>query len=243
MKRILTLLLLTVSMMTVFPIDLSAKKEKKTAPERHMMTSEGETAITGQHRFVIDGQVAIDIPDSCYNIYISDIDKDITESDLVACVPVKNKRFRFETDLSTMKTGRIRAIMPGDKLSSAWIQIYFIPGFTVDMTVHNGYYNMHNEQQYTFMSNAWLNKEALADLFESMGAPQQQTSGSKVSMEELHNVLQPYRNLISQLKTQFDELCRFAGRYDEEKKELLKRINDINMKMEAIIDKYANSVN
>ncbi|MDE7346428.1 MAG: hypothetical protein K2N48_06780 [Muribaculaceae bacterium] len=242
MKRILASLLLTVSLMTVFPIELAAKKEKNTHTERHIMTTEGQQVISGQHKFVIDGHVAIDIPDSCYNIYITDIDKEITESDLVACVPVKNKRFRFETDLSTMKAGRIRAIMPGDNLCSAWINIYFIPGFTLDMTVHNGYYDIHNQQQYTFMTNAWLNKEALADLYESMGAPARQGSGVNGSLEALHAALAPYRNLLNQIQNQFNDLTRYPTKYDEERKELLKKMNEINTKMQDIIDKFANSV-
>ena len=240
MKKIFHYILLTVTLMAAFPCGMEAKKDKKS--ERKMMSSADQQIVAGQHKFVIDGHVALDIPDSCYNIYISDIDKEIKDSDLVACVPVKNKKFRFETDLSTIKAGRIRAIMPGNNLCSAWIDIYFIPGFTVDMTVHNGYYDIRNQQQYTFMTNAWLNKDALADLFESMGAPAPQGSSIQVRMEELHSVLQPYRNLLNQIKNQFDELNRYPTRFDEEKKALLKRMDEINMKMESIIDKHANSL-
>ncbi|MDE6480436.1 MAG: hypothetical protein K2L45_09205 [Muribaculaceae bacterium] len=241
MKRIFHYILLGVILMASFPCGMEAKKEKKS--EYKMMSSDGIQNAVAQHKFVIDGHVALDIPDSCYNIYIVDIDKKITDSDLVACVPVKNKKFRFETDLNTIKAGRIRALMPDGSLCSAWINIYFIPGFTVDITVHNGYYDIHNQEQYTFMTNAWLNKEPLADLFESMGAPAPQGSSIQVRMEELHAALQPYRNLLNQLQMQFNDMHnRYPTRFDEEKKSLLKRMDDINSKMEAIIDKFADSI-
>ena len=241
MKRILTSILLALTLVTSFPLEMDAKKDKNTLSESRMMTSEGEQAITGQHKFVIDGHVAIDIPDSCYNIYMTDIDKEITESDLVACVPVKNKRFRFETDLSTMKAGRIRAIMPGDDLCPAWIQIYFIPGFTVDMTVHNGYYDIHNQQQYTFMTNAWLNKDSLADLFESFGVDVAQSPANSTRYADLMRTLQTYRDMINNLQSQINMLKTMPINTSSEMLKLLKRIDDINSKMELIIDQYADS--
>ena len=66
----------------------------------------------------------------------------------MACVPVINKKFRFETDIDRIKSGRIRALFPGDKLCSAWIDFNLVPGLTLKMTVHNGWYNIENNFEY-----------------------------------------------------------------------------------------------
>ena len=188
--------------------------------------------------------MASDLPDSCYNIYIADIDKEITESDLVACIPVKNRQFRFETDLSTMKTGRIRAIMPGNKLCSAWIQIYFIPGFTVDMTVHNGFYDIHNESEYTFMANAWLNQDAMAALCNTLGFASDPQNGSENS--SIEKAISIYQKLLADLSEQLKQTQNLkfgsVSFIQEETKRILNQMDQVNLKMQELIDKYANSI-
>ena len=91
--------------------------------------------------FTIDGYVDENITDSCYNIYIGDdyfrIDED---SKPIATVPVMNKRFTYSIPLDKMKAGRVRCIFPGGELCSAWIDLFFVPGETVKLTVHNGHF-------------------------------------------------------------------------------------------------------
>ncbi len=227
------------ALLLISAVDAGAAGKSNNGERQGTALSDGDMGNRG-YKFVIDGQVALDIPDSCYNIYITDIDKEITEADFVACVPVKNKRFRFETDLNTMKTGRIRAIMPGDNLCSAWIQIYFIPGFTLNLTVHDGYYDMTNRNEYQFMVNSWLNKDALAVLFESMGANVSQSPASKFA--NLMKTLQTYKDMINNLQSQINQLKTMPINTSSDMVKLLKRIDDINAKMESIIDKYADSI-
>ena len=92
--------------------------------------------------FTIDGYVDENITDSCYNIYIGDeyfrIDED---SKPVATVPVVNKRFTYSIPLDKMKAGRVRCIFPGGELCSAWIDLFFVPGETIKLTVHNGHFD------------------------------------------------------------------------------------------------------
>ncbi|MDE6290979.1 MAG: hypothetical protein K2M16_05560, partial [Muribaculaceae bacterium] len=217
--------------------------ENSSGKTTHMMTSE-TTLIPPSHKFIINGRVASDLPDSCYNIYIADIDKEITESDLVACIPVKNRQFRFETDLSTMKTGRIRAIMPGNKLCSAWIQIYFIPGFTVDMTVHNGFYDIHNESEYKFMANAWLNQDAMAALCNTLGFASDPQNGSENS--SIEKAISIYQKLLADLSEQLKQTQNLkfgsVSFIQEETKRILNQMDQVNLKMQELIDKYANSI-
>lgn len=240
MRKILSSIIL-IALLAITTADITAaKKDRKSRNDAQlMMLSNAEAATHGQ-TFVIDGHVALDIPDSCYNIYITDIDKEITDADFVACVPVKNKKFRFETDINTMKVGRIRAVMPEGHLCSAWIQIYFIPGFTVDMTVHNGYYDIQNQSAYQYMVTSWLNKEPLATLFESMGADIPESN--ETEFVEVTNVLNTYQYMISQLQSQITYLRHMSFDARDEQKKLLKQIDQINQKMEAIIDKYSESV-
>lgn len=219
-------------------VEIMRSMENSSGKTSYSMVSE-TTLTPPAHKFIINGRVALDIPDSCYNIYITDIDKEITDSDLVACVPVKNKQFRFETDLNNIKAGRIRAIMPGNKLCSAWIQIYFIPGFTIDMTVLNGFYDIHNESEYKFMTNAWLNQDAMAVLFESLGGP------SATNIAEENNVLtviQNYQIVLGTLQKQLEELKRMPINTSKEMLQLLKRMDEINAKMQEVVDKYADSI-
>lgn len=216
------------------------KQEASSGKTKYKMASETDGRTSG-YNFVIDGHVALDIPDSCYRIYIADIDKEITESDYVVTVPVKNKQFRFETNMKEMKAGRLRAVMPGGNLCSAWINIYFIPGFTIDMTVHNGYFDISNESEYTFMSNAWLNKEAMAAMFERLGAPSFQNKDIPANLDDLQGALLSYQYMLDQLKKQFQELLPRVG-YTKETQQIVNRMDQINAKMENMVDQYAKSI-
>ena len=94
--------------------------------------------------FKIEGRVDANIADSLYNIYIAD-SRDalyaLDDDDYVACVPVVNKRFEFQTELDHPMVGRLRCIFPDGSLCSAWIDLDFVPGETYRITVHNGYYD------------------------------------------------------------------------------------------------------
>ncbi|MBR5688400.1 MAG: hypothetical protein IKX36_10665 [Prevotella sp.] len=94
--------------------------------------------------FKIEGRVDANITDSLYNIYIADT-RDalyaLGDDDYVACVPVVNKRFEFQTELDHPCVGRLRCIFPDGSLCSAWIDLDFVPGETYRITVHDGYYD------------------------------------------------------------------------------------------------------
>ncbi len=63
------------------------------------------------------------------------------DHEYVACVPVVNKRFEWQTELTKPCVGRLRCIFPDGELCSAWIDLDFVPGETYNITVHNGYYD------------------------------------------------------------------------------------------------------
>ena len=94
--------------------------------------------------FKIVGRVDENIKDSLYNIYIAESGEELAnigDDDYVACVPVVNKRFEYQTELDHPVAGRLRCISPNGELCSAWINLDFVPGETYNITVHNGYYD------------------------------------------------------------------------------------------------------
>ena len=99
--------------------------------------------------FKIVGRVDENIKDSLYNIYIAESAEELAnigDDDYVACVPVINKRFEWQTELDKPMAGRLRCIFPDGSLCSAWINLDFVPGETYNITVHNGYYD--DDQDY-----------------------------------------------------------------------------------------------
>ena len=94
--------------------------------------------------FKIVGRVGDEIKDSLYNIYIADSREalyNLQDYEYVACIPVVNKRFEWQTELDKPCVGRLRCIFPDGSLCSAWIDLDFVPGETYNITVHNGYYD------------------------------------------------------------------------------------------------------
>ena len=99
---------------------------------------------SSKRMFKIIGRVGDDIKDSLYNIYIADTREalnNLEDHEYVACVPVINKRFEWQTELTKPCVGRLRCIFPDGSLCSAWIDLDFVPGETYNITVHNGYYD------------------------------------------------------------------------------------------------------
>ena len=99
---------------------------------------------SNKRMFKIEGRVDENIKDSLYNIYIANTHEALNalgDNEYVACVPVVNKRFEWQTELDHPCVGRLRCIFPDGSLCSAWIDLDFVPGETYHITVHNGYYD------------------------------------------------------------------------------------------------------
>ena len=99
---------------------------------------------TSKRMFKIEGRVGDEIKDSLYNIYIAESREalyNLEDHEYVACIPVVNKRFEWQTELTKPCVGRLRCIFPDGSLCSAWIDLDFVPGETYHITVHNGYYD------------------------------------------------------------------------------------------------------
>ena len=99
---------------------------------------------TSKKTFKIEGRVDENIKDSLYNIYIANTHEALNalgDNEYVACVPVVNKRFEWQTELDQPCVGRLRCIFPDGSLCPAWIDLVFVPGETYHITVHNGYYD------------------------------------------------------------------------------------------------------
>ncbi len=126
-----------------------SKDEQKAVGTIYMITSlrpdiYEKAAETSKKTFKIEGRVDANIKDSLYNIYIANSAQELAnigDDDYVACVPVINKRFEWQTELDHPVAGRLRCIFPDGELCSAWINLDFVPGETYRITVHNGYYD------------------------------------------------------------------------------------------------------
>ncbi len=198
---------------------------------------------TQSRKFILQGHVDPSIKDSCYNIYMTNFNGNINNEDIVARVPVKNKKFRFETEIDEIMSGRIRALFPGDKLCSAWIDTYFIPGFTLDMTVHNGYYDINNLAEYNAALSEW-----------SYYYPQQPpvfSSQNNVNAKEdekaarLKVALDAYQDLLDELQHQLQDLRDYnltTPLRMEESEKLFKKMSRITDSMEKLIDKYVQTI-
>ena len=115
--------------------------------------------------FKIVGRVDNEIKDSLYNIYIADTGSELAaigDDDYVACVPVINKRFEWQTELDKPCAGRLRCIFPDGSLCSAWINLDFVPGETYNITVHNGWYD--EDRDYENRVGRYSGKSLLNDL-------------------------------------------------------------------------------
>ena len=114
--------------------------------------------------FKIVGRVDENIKDSLYNIYIAETADELAaigDDDYVACVPVINKRFEWQTELEKPMVGRLRCIFPDGSLCSAWINLDFVPGETYNITVHNGYYD--DDQDYERRVGRYSGKSLLTE--------------------------------------------------------------------------------
>lgn len=100
-----------------------------------------------ENEFVIEGFVDENITDSCYNIYLAD-EHFLIQDEPVATVPVVNKRFTYVVNIDKMTAGRLRCIFPGGELCEASIALYFVPGETVRLFVHNGHYDLSKSEEY-----------------------------------------------------------------------------------------------
>lgn len=127
------------------------KKEGDRLSSREMNSSQPiseNLRKAKENEFVIEGFVDENITDSCYNIYLAD-EHFLIQDEPVATVPVVNKRFTYVVNIDKMTAGRLRCIFPGGELCEATIALYFVPGETVRLFVHNGHYDLSKSEEYS----------------------------------------------------------------------------------------------
>ena len=104
--------------------------------------------LYAQEKFIFEGSVDSDIADSCFNVYIGDEYFHIDERKADMCVPVVDKKFRFEIACDKVKAGAIRGILPGGKDRSANVSFFIVPGETLSMSVDNDYFEARPTRTY-----------------------------------------------------------------------------------------------
>lgn len=206
-------------------------------------------------KFVLEGIVDEAIADSCYNIYIANENSGIGANDLVACVPVIDKRFYFETELDEIKDGRLRAIFPGNKLCSAWIDVKFIPGFTLCLEVHNGYFDITNQMDYQHQLrlNENSNQLKVITIPPIADIPPIPTIAEETAIntfddikraKELEIAIDAYQKLLDEISSRTITIrASYSGDIDGAMlKDLNKQTIEITKKMKKLIDEYAKTI-
>jgi len=102
--------------------------------------------------FVLDISVDENILDSCYNIYLSDEYLHIEGETPDTCLQVVDKKCQLRMPLTKVIAGRVRCIFPGNELCSASINLFFVPGETVHLTVHNGFFHLDHSNYYSYIT-------------------------------------------------------------------------------------------
>ncbi|MCQ2251530.1 MAG: M56 family metallopeptidase [Bacteroidales bacterium] len=105
--------------------------------------------------FVIHGTADNEISDSAYNIYLGDKYQHLSKEPDTSVV-VNNKQWEYKVYLDAPRAGQLAAIFPGGSVCEATIGFIAIPGDTVCINVHNGFYDTKGStiEHYTNADNA-----------------------------------------------------------------------------------------
>lgn len=165
-------------------------------------------ALNEPQLFVIEGVVDENIADSCYNIYLADEYFHIEGETPDTCVQVVDKRFHYEIPLTKVTAGRVRCIFPGNELCSAWIELWFVPGQTVQLNVHNGNYDLKylgENGQYNYVTKIERALNAVRRSTELQTPyftePKAKKTWKNVEMQDLHRQLDVRKVLFNDDET------------------------------------------
>ena len=161
--------------------------------------------------FKIVGRVDENIKDSLYNIYIAESAEELAnigDDDYVACVPVINKRFEWQTELDKPMVGRLRCIFPDGELCSAWINLDFVPGETYNITVHNGYFDDDRDYENRvgrYSGKSLLNEKQIRGIDDVIDLPLEEDT---VFVDTIPDYVPEAQRSISQSTPQWQELLK-----------------------------------
>ncbi|MBP5715572.1 MAG: M56 family metallopeptidase, partial [Bacteroidales bacterium] len=160
------------AMFCIFTFSECEPSANKQMTEEELRAALATIELDEPQMFVLDGTVDEAITDSCYNIYLSDELLHIEGGKPDTCVPVVDKRFTYSLPLKRLTAGRIRCIFPGGELCSAWIDVFFTPGDTLRLTVHDGYYSTDNTLTYNNNVKRWIDEMRRVTRCQSPEQPQ-----------------------------------------------------------------------
>lgn len=175
--------------------------------------------------FVLHGTVADNLTDSCTYVDIK-INDGLSGNNAPSFrVPVENGEFQYMVYLEEPTTAQVRTASP-----SNWMNVYAIPGFTLDMTVESDTYVINNGAEYQ------------ATAAESKRRMSVQSSVSKSSSYDraydLKWAIEAYKGQIERINRQIGILKTMKDSAPAIR-ELLDQIVDIYEKMNDLIDDYA----
>ena len=164
-----------------------------------------KTFESNKRMFKIEGRVGDEIKESLYNIYIAETREalyNLEDHEYVACVPVVNKRFEWQTELTKPCVGRLRCIFPDGSLCSAWIDLDFVPGETYHITVHNGYYDEDKdyERRVGRQSGKSLIQPDAVKVVDEVPAEYQKANPYEDEFEKWRKSISPNEEMLLQIR-------------------------------------------
>lgn len=175
--------------------------------------------------FVLHGTVADNLTDSCRYVDIKIADAVSGNNAPSFRLPVENGEFNYTVYLDEPTTAQVRTASP-----SNWMNIYAIPGFTLDMTVESDTYVINNGTEY----------QAKASESKKMLASQSRLSKSN-AIDRAYNLklsIDAYKGQIERLNRQI-AIMKTQKAPEQVVRELFDQIVEIYSYMNDLIDDYA----
>jgi len=188
-----------------------------------------QTAKVRSGIFVLDG-VVDDSADSLKYVYVY-----VGKDSPAYSVPIEDKKFRFSIPLNEIKKAQIHAVFSDGELSKEEVDIYLIPGFTMNLVVRGGRFVIGNGQEYY----AEVNKYG--------GLLSSDTEKNRPGKLEINlkKAIEVYTVMINKINQEISNLTKEIHNYPGKQETFTTLSNqrkDIYMKMQALIDAYAAEV-
>lgn len=198
-----------------------------------------------QNKFVIKGTVSPSLNYKVLNIYLADIDKGISENDLATTVPVVDNKFTVTLDVDRIKRGRLWGAVREDgdlkDRHSVYMNMYVVPGVTVNLKIEPSEIVIENPELYDFMVYAWLNKDALQYML-GFERGLSVKDDSFIKMQRRVDALRAQQlALRQQMLSVLEEIKKAGGdkkMVDAYMNDYLNRIRSLNIEIEQAIKSY-----
>ena len=191
--------------------------------------------------FVIEGMVADEYKDECEVVWLAD-ERQCRQGNLLSAekVSLYDGRFRFERNISRISKGKIGCLFRGEKEVTKWMDIKFIPGATMNISMYKDSYELLNKEECERME-----KEQSANTLTS--SPQkdarsyEQDSYINEIKEKAEDRMSLYKSMLNEVNAQIREL-RKVQPHEVDYVAAKRRLEKLHKKAEELTDKMQELV-